>query len=258
VFLLNAEQRDSFASSAMGLAPDRLYLTAHWADARFHPRAIDKAGMFPGQGPVLLYAGRLSEEKGVMDLPDIFRKIKERIPNARLALAGTGPCLDRLQAALPDAIFLGWVGPDRLAEAYSAADLLLLPSWFDTFSCSLLEALNCGLPAIAFDTKGPRDILSGESGGLLAESPAQMADLAARLLEDPERLRALKARALERAAEYRPVPIMDGMLRDLGLSEAERPAAAAARGRTRKAPRGELVPTSEPAFLGELLALMET
>jgi len=256
VFLLNAEQRDSFASSAMGLAPDRLYLTAHWADARFHPRAVEKADVFPGYGPVLLYAGRLSEEKGVMDLPDIFRKVKERIPGARLALAGTGPCLDRLKAAMPEAIFLGWVGPDRLAEAYSAADLLLLPSWFDTFSCSLLEALGCGLPALAFDTKGPRDILAGESGGLLAESPAQMADLAARLLEDPERMRILKARALERAAEYRPVPIMDGMLRDLGLSEQDRPAPA--RGRNRKVPRGESVPTAEPAFLGELLALMET
>jgi glycosyltransferase involved in cell wall biosynthesis len=200
----------------------------------------------------------LSEEKGVMDLPDIFRKIKERIPGARLALAGTGPCLDRLKAALPEAIFLGWVGPDRLAEAYSAADLLLLPSWFDTFSCSLLEALGCGLPALAFDTKGPRDILAGESGGLLAESPAQMADLAARLLEDPERMRILKTRALERAAEYRPVPIMDGMLRDLGLSETERVAPAPSRGRTRKPPRGESVPSGEPAFLGELLALMET
>lgn len=260
VFLLNAEQRDSFASSAMGLAADRLHLTAHWADARFHPRAVAKAEVFPGQGPVLLYAGRLSEEKGVMDLPGIHAKVKERVPDARLAIAGTGPCLDRLKAACPDALFLGWAAPDRLAEAYSAADLLLLPSWFDTFSCSLLEALGCGLPALAFDTKGPRDILAGESGGLLAESPAQMADLAARLLQDPERLRVLKARALERAAQYRPGPIMDGMLRDLGLAEADEGTSFSAirPGRARGADGYGTVPQAEPAFLGELLALMET
>jgi hypothetical protein len=156
---------------------------------------------------------------------------------------------------VPDAIFLGWLGPDRLAEAYSAADLLLLPSWFDTFSCSLLEALGCGLPAVAFATKGPRDILAGESGGLLAGSPAQMADLAAGLLEDPGRLRALKARAVERAAAYRPVPIMDGMMRDLGLAETGEIPPVAARGR--KSPRAEGAPAAEPAFLGELLALME-
>jgi glycosyltransferase involved in cell wall biosynthesis len=259
VFLLNTEQRDSFASPAMGLDPHRLFLTAHWADARFHPRAIEKASIFPGQGPVLLYAGRLSEEKGVLDLPGIYRKVKERIPDARLALAGTGPCLDRLKTACPDALFLGWIGPDRLAEAYSAADLLLLPSWFDTFSCSLLEALGCGLPALAFDTKGPRDILAGESGGLLAESPAQMADLALGLLGDADRLRGLKARALARAAEYRPGGIMDGMLRDLGLSGTEAPDAAPApsRSRARKSGRADSVSASETAFLGELLALME-
>jgi len=68
-------------------------------------------------------------------------------------------------------------------------------------------------------------------------------------------MRALKARALERASEYLPVPIMDGMLRDLGLTEQERPAPA--RGHNRKSPRGESVPAGEPAFLGELLALME-
>jgi glycosyltransferase involved in cell wall biosynthesis len=259
VFLLNNEQRDSFASSAMGLDPERLFLTAHWADARFHPRAIDKTSLFPGEGPVLLYAGRLSEEKGVLDLPDIYRKVKERIPNARLALAGTGPCLDQLKSACPDAFFLGWVDPDRLAEAYSAADLLLLPSWFDTFSCSLLEALGCGLPALAFDTKGPRDILAGENGGLLAESPAQMADLAVRLLQDRDRLRALKARAMARAGEYRPAGIMDGMLRDLGLTGTDSPAAAPmpARSRARKSGRPDSAAGSEPAFLGELLALME-
>ncbi len=259
VFLLNSEQRDTFASSAMGLDPQRLFLTAHWADARFRPRAVDRDSVFPGQGPVLLYAGRLSEEKGVLDLPDLYRKVKERIPDVRLALAGTGPCLERLKAACPEAIFLGWVGPDRLAEAYSAADLLLLPSWFDTFSCSLLEALGCGLPALAFDTKGPRDILAGESGGLLAESPAQMADLAADLLRDPERLRSLQARAVARAAEYRPTGIMDGMLRDLGLSGTEpaEPVPASGRSRARKSGRPNPASASESAFLGELLALME-
>jgi glycosyltransferase involved in cell wall biosynthesis len=256
IFLLNTEQRDSFASSAMGLAPERLFLTAHWADARFRPRAADKASLFPGEGPVLLYAGRLSEEKGVMDLPGILRLIRQRVPGARLAFAGTGPCLDRLRAACPDAVFLGWVGPDRLAEAYSAADLLLLPSWFDTFSCSLLEALGCGLPAVAFDTKGPRDILADGSGGLLAESPERMAELAAGLLCDPDRMRALKARALQRASQYRPEPIMDGMAANLGLSE-EEPAVFAPMRSWEARPRETPAP-SEPAFLGELLALMDT
>ncbi|MEO7427288.1 MAG: glycosyltransferase, partial [Fibrobacteria bacterium] len=220
VFLLNSEQRESFASQAMGLEPDRLHLTAHWGDAKFHPRNAAKTAVYPGgEGPVLLYAGRLSEEKGVLDIPEIFRAIQSRVPGARLAFAGAGPCLERLRAACPEAMFLGWLDADALAEAYSAADLLLLPSWFDTFSCSLLEALGCGLPAVAFNTKGPRDILAGGCGGLLAENPAEMAVMAASLLTDPQRMQSLRAKALERAAQYQPEAIMDAMLRDLGLAE---------------------------------------
>ncbi|MEO6094669.1 MAG: glycosyltransferase [Fibrobacteria bacterium] len=293
VFLLNTEQKENFASPAMGLAPDRLYLTAHWADPRFRKLAVDrlgnsekpgplakfatlaklakldKAAVFPfpepsvqPDGPVVLYAGRLSEEKGVMDIPGIFADIKARVPEARLAFAGTGPCMDRLKAACPEAVFLGWLAAEKLAEAYSAADLLLLPSWFDTFSCSLLEALGCGLPAVAFNTKGPRDILAGESGGLLAETPAEMAALAAELLLSPERMHQLKNRALLRAADFRPETIMDDMLRDLGLADdaperASEPKTTAIKPRGKRKSLGTEMPLQQnQAFLGELLALM--
>ncbi|HKP95987.1 MAG TPA: glycosyltransferase [Fibrobacteria bacterium] len=272
VFLLNAEQKESFASQAMGLVPDRLHLTAHWADARFHPRSVDRTAVYPlpagpsrtapahapAGGPVLLYAGRLSEEKGVMDIPEIFRAAQACVPGARLAFAGTGPCLARLQAACPDAMFLGWLDADRLAEAYSAADLLLLPSWFDTFSCSLLEALGCGLPAVAFNTKGPRDILAGESGGLLAETAPEMAEAAAALLADPERMQALKLRALQRASDFRREAIMDNMLRDLDLAEGgpPNPKPPAKRPGKRKSPGTEMPLEQNQAFIGELLALM--
>nr|MDQ3002727.1 glycosyltransferase [Fibrobacterota bacterium] len=259
VFLLNTEQKENFASQAMGLVPDRLHLTAHWADASFHPRVVDKAALFPvgEEGPVLLYAGRLSEEKGVMDIPGIFKEIRNSIPRARLAFAGTGPCMDRLKTACPDAMFLGWLDADRLAQTYSAADLLLLPSWFDTFSCSLLEALGCGLPAVAFNTKGPRDILTGNAGGLLAESPAEMATMAADLLASPEKLSALKFRALQRSADYRPEAIMDDMLRDLGLAEGapERPKSTLTRRGGKRKP-AEMPLEQNSAFLGEILSLM--
>jgi glycosyltransferase involved in cell wall biosynthesis len=262
VFLLNTEQKEYFASPDMGLPPERLFLTAHWADDGFHPRAASKAEVFRGvtaEEPLILYAGRLSEEKGVMDLPEIFRAVKARVPDARMAFAGTGPCMDRLKAACPEALFPGWLGPDRLAEAYSAADLLLLPSWFDTFSCSLLEALRCGLPAVAFNTKGPRDILADGRGGLLAEGPAEMADMAAGLLENPARLRALKPLALRRAADYEAEDIFSGLLADLGMPNGAgdirvqgNPADAG-----RKESAGNEMPLDpNQAFIGELLALM--
>jgi glycosyltransferase involved in cell wall biosynthesis len=255
VFLLNTEQRDAFASPDMGLSPERLFLTAHWADAGFRPRAPGRDGdarfaAFPGLRagePVLLYAGRLSEEKGVMELPEILRRVRESVPAARLAVAGTGPCLDRLRAELPDGIFLGWLDAGALAAAYSAADLLLLPSWFDTFSCSLLEALSCGLPALAYRSKGPADILAGQRGGLLSESAGEMARQAADLLLDPSRLATLREAATRRAGDYRSGAILDAMLFNLGLGGREIPS---------RDP-GQSV-AEDTAFIGELLALMDS
>ncbi len=254
VFLLNSEQRESFASPAMGLSADKLFLTAHWTDAGFQPRTVSKSQIFPEvseDSPVLLYAGRLSGEKGVLELPQIFRTIREKVPQARLVLAGTGPCEAELKAALPEAVFLGWLDPEKLAQAYSAADLLLLPSWFDTFSCSLLEALSCGLPAVAFRTKGPRDILDQEQGGLLADGPEDMARWAIELLQNPERRKDLAARGRLRAAEYQPDGILSRLLADLGMT-------GSAHGSTHKSarPKRQRPRSQEPAFIGELLALM--
>ncbi len=265
VFLLNTEQRDHFASPGMGLPADRLFLTAHWTDAHFHPQKVEKHEIFSGVAgraeidqPVLLYAGRLSEEKGVLLLPEIFRSIQARVPGAKMAFAGTGPCLERLREALPEADFLGWVPAEKLAAAYSAADLLLLPSWFDTFSCALLEALGCGLPAVAFNTKGPRDILSEGRGGLLAEGPEQMAAMAASLLLDPARLQSLRTLALRRATDFRAEDIMNRLIEDIHLNGSNRRLSDPSRKPESPAkPMGaEFGAAPNQAFIGELLSLM--
>ncbi len=259
VFLLNTEQKENFASAAMGLVPERLHLTAHWADARFHPRNVSRKDIYPtAEGPVVLYSGRLSEEKGVLEIPDIIRCIQAKIPSVKIAFAGTGPCLDHLKTLCPDAIFLGWLDADKLAEAYSAADLLLLPSWFDTFSCSLLEALGCGLPAVAFNTKGPRDILAKEKGGILVESASEMASVATHLLESRENLLLMKSQALSRAADYHAETIMHGMLQDMDLSDGK-PARrkVSTRSRTKRKPSAlDISQEENHAFLGELFSLM--
>ncbi len=222
VFVLNSEQREIFSSPVMGIDPDKIFQTSHWADAAFYPRRVAAASVFPGARagePVLLYAGRLSPEKGVLELPAIFRAVQAHCPEVRLALAGTGPSEAELRRQLPEGIFLGWLSAERLAEAYSAATLLVLPSWFDTFSCTLLEAMSCGLPAVAYRTKGPRDLLAGERGGLLADGPVEMAELAASLLAAPARRALLVQKALERAADFQSDTIIAGCLQALGLSE---------------------------------------
>jgi glycosyltransferase involved in cell wall biosynthesis len=210
LFVLNTDQRKWLISSTMGFDPSRVILTAHWADKQFKPVTVDKKRLFglDENCPVLLFAGRLSDEKGVMELPSIIHRVRQVFPNARLALAGIGPREKDLRAALPDALFLGWVDHTALPDYYSAADLLILPSRFDTFGCVVLEALSCGLPVAAYRTKGPKDIIIHKKTGYLAGSKNEMISGIIEYLGDADLQLSFRHSALERARDYDPDVIL--------------------------------------------------
>jgi glycosyltransferase involved in cell wall biosynthesis len=219
LFVLNREQRRWLTGSSMGFDESKVFLTAHWAEADFIPRKSNKMEIFgvDEKTPVLLFAGRVSDEKGVMELPDIYEKISGLYPDARIAIAGTGPAEKKLRKALPGGIFLGWVEHDRLPEVYSAADMLLLPSRFDTFGCVVLEALSCGCPVAAYNTKGPRDIIEHGRSGYLVTNRHEMASCVKEYLGDAALRRRFRKAALKRAAKYDPGAITDRLLKDIEL-----------------------------------------
>ena len=68
-----------------------------------------------------------------------------------------------------DHVFLaGWRGHDDLPDGLNAADLLVLPSVHEQFGQVLVEAMACGLPVVAVDAHGPREIVNpGETGWLV-------------------------------------------------------------------------------------------
>ncbi len=221
LFVLSGEHRDFLASSAMGIAAERLHQTAHWPASCFAPRRLARAEVLPQVEPderVLLYAGRLSEEKGVLELPEVLAAVRRRVERTRLVVAGSGPAEAALRAAVPDAVFLSWLEPARLAEVYAVADLLLLPSRFDTFGCVVLEALACGLPVVAYRSKGPREIIEDGSSGFTVETPLELAAAASCIVQDPALAAQLRAGAIRRAAAYRAEPITDALVRQLGLA----------------------------------------
>ena len=82
----------------------------------------------------MLYAGRLTREKGADLLADAFLAARARDPRLHLCLAGGGPEEDALRERLGEhATFLGWLEGDELARAYASADLFLFASRTDTF-----------------------------------------------------------------------------------------------------------------------------
>ena len=80
LFVLNTDQQKWLTSSKMGFDTSRVFMTAHWVEDIFIPKKAAKKKLFniEHQEPILLFAGRLSKEKGVMELPEIYQKSKQR------------------------------------------------------------------------------------------------------------------------------------------------------------------------------------
>jgi glycosyltransferase involved in cell wall biosynthesis len=140
-----------------------------------------------------------------------------------MVVCGTGPAERRLREALGDALFLGWLPTDALARCYSAADFLVLPYRFDTFGCAVLEAMACGLPVLAYDCKGPKDLVEDGESGFLGKDAAELAACAAGALANPDRLQGMRRSALRRAGDFGARQIMDRLLADMGMGEGSVP-----------------------------------
>jgi glycosyltransferase involved in cell wall biosynthesis/predicted metal-dependent phosphoesterase TrpH len=163
----------------------------------------------------VLYAGRLTQEKGADLLAEAFLAAHEHDPRLHLVLAGGGPEEQRLRERLgAHATFLGWLDGDALADAYAAADLFLFASRTDTFGQVLLEAQASGLPVVAVAEGGPCSIVEDGLTGLLRPADADaLADAVVALAADPDARARLAAagrrsvlertwdRALERLAD---------------------------------------------------------
>ena len=221
VFVLNNEHRDWLTGHHMQLEDDRVYLTAHHTQKKDQSiRGVDKAELFDdatADTPVLLFAGRISKEKGIFDLPEIFANVKKSIPDVRIVIAGTGPAEVALKEAMPEAVFLGWVDKQRIAELYEGLDLFVFPSRFDTFGNVILESFVYGMPAVAYDCKGPRDIIQHDECGYLVKDIEQMAEYIVRYFSsEPTRVKMVQ-NAMSRAGEYQAEPIMQKFIQDMGL-----------------------------------------
>ncbi len=249
------------ALAAMGVAGEKVLRWDRGVDtSRFDPALRDESlaaswrqaagestlGAWDGEGRVnVLYAGRITREKGAELLADAFLAARAVDPRLHLVLAGGGPEQERLRERVGEhATFLGWLHGAELAKVYASADVFLFPSVTDTFGQVILEAQASGLPVIAVAAGGPLTLIEDRVSGLLCEPDAeQLAGAVAELASSPllrERLTraalsAVRERTWERALER----LGEGYRRALAPTAGERI-------RTAPAPRtgasGTLVP----------------
>jgi glycosyltransferase involved in cell wall biosynthesis/predicted metal-dependent phosphoesterase TrpH len=182
-----------------GIEPDRIRRWDRGVDLqRFDPGHRDETailewsaapdgGASAGHTVNVLYAGRLSKEKGVELLADAFLEAHRRDPRLHLVLAGGGPEEELLRGRLGDrATFLGWLSGHDLARAYASADVFLFASATETFGQVILEAQASGLPVVAVDRGGPTCLIDhGETGLLAAPEVNALADAVISLTTAP-------------------------------------------------------------------------
>jgi glycosyltransferase involved in cell wall biosynthesis len=134
--------------------------------------------------PALLYVGRLSREKGLALLAPIRDRLHAMGIEHRWVIAGRGPMLDELRAALPDAKFMGVLSREAVAEAFASADAFVFPSRTDTAGNVVLEAQASGLPVVVSGDGGPREnMVDGETGVVChSERAGEWANAVARVL----------------------------------------------------------------------------
>ena len=142
--------------------------------ARFSP-ALRDPGALDGRVRVL-YAGRLTKEKGADLLADAFLAARARDPRLSSCSPAAAPRRTRCAPGWARAAtFLGWLEGDALARAYADADLFLFCSQTDTFGQVLLEAQASGLPVVAVDAGGPSELIDSGRTGILCPRARQRA-----------------------------------------------------------------------------------
>ncbi|AZP12221.1 glycosyltransferase family 4 protein [Undibacterium parvum] len=139
-----------------------------------------------------------------------FKIIHERLPQARLTIAGSGPELANLlalsqQLHLSDAVtFAGRIDNHDMPQLYRDADMMLNPTTADNMPISILEALASGIPVVSTDVGGIPYLVQHEKTALLVApgAPQAMAEAVLSLLNKPEKAQELRQAGVELVTQY--------------------------------------------------------
>ncbi|MFH8080753.1 MAG: glycosyltransferase [Candidatus Aenigmatarchaeota archaeon] len=124
----------------------------------------------------ILYAGRLSKEKGVDQLIKALDIVRKKFSKIKLIIAGDGKERKNLENLVKilslekNVEFLGWVDRESLKKIYENVDFAVLPSvWQEPFGLTGLEAMSYGRPVIAFDVGGISEYVENKKNGFLVK-----------------------------------------------------------------------------------------
>ena len=177
--------------------------------SRFSKKPIDafRKVISPHDEKVLVHASNFRKIKRVEDVIKIFAEVRKKVP-AKLLMIGDGPerpgceTLARLLNVYDDIRFLG--KQEQMEEILAVSDLFLLPSEYESFGLSALEAMAARTPVISSNAGGLPEINIQGVTGYLADvgNTREMSAYAINLLSDEELLQTFKQQAYDHACKY--------------------------------------------------------
>lgn len=213
-----------------GVAPDRLFPVPYCVDnddlqsrgAALRPRREELRRSFgiDDDAPVLLFVGKLVAVKDPFVALAAFARLRAQV-RCWFLVVGDGELAEEFdrkvaELAVPNVVRTGFLNQSKLPEAYSAADLFVLPSSFEPWGLVVNEALNFGLPVVAARTVGcaedlVRDGVNGFTFGV-GDADALEAHLRV-LVSDPDLRVRLGDRGREIVGAYSIDRAADGVVR---------------------------------------------
>ena len=160
-------------------------------------------------GPFAVYVGRIDENKGCKELFDFFQRFA-RVSPGPLQLVLIGTSILRVPDD-PRIHHLGFLSDQEKFDAMAAAEVLIMPSYYESLSMVALEAWGLGKPVLA---NGRCDVLKGQclrsNGGLFYESYAEFAEALTAMTSSPALTAALGANGLAYFRRHYAWPVIEG------------------------------------------------
>lgn len=157
----------------------------------------------------VLFAGRLEiEHKGLDYLIDIMKRINTEIPNSKLIVIGDGPARNWMKQqieknGLSNVISLAGT-TNNVYQYYEKASVMLQTSRWEGFGMTIIEAMSCGVPVVAFHNYGPDEIIYDSKDGFLIEkfNVEDFSRKAVKILCDPDLRDKLGKNGIEHSKDF--------------------------------------------------------
>jgi glycosyltransferase involved in cell wall biosynthesis len=202
-----------------GVAEDRIHIWSRGVDRSvFTPERRDEAWRLEhGYGeadPVLLFFGRLVQEKGLDVFAATMAELERRGRQLRPLIVGDGPARSWIEERLPGALFTGHIEGPALGRAIASADILINPSVTEAFGNVNLETMASGIAIVTADVGASRVLIEDGKQGLLVppKDPAAYADAVEALIRFPARRKRLGQAAVAASRAYNWTDILDSVV----------------------------------------------